>query len=87
MARRKTINLERVRATYRKIRDGVIRDDLLDTFTPREVNELLKIDWAGTSLPKHRKGNLRGETELFIRISSRPALYSLAESIIRTKTA
>jgi hypothetical protein len=71
--------MKRTRETYRQIRDAVIAGLLGEEFTPAEVNRVLGIDWAGVFLPKHRVGNPRRETELFVRISSRPALYRLVE--------
>jgi hypothetical protein len=45
-------------------------------FTPADVNRTLKIDWAGTFLPKHRKGNPGRYTVLFIRVER--GVYRLA---------
>ena len=65
------------RDTIRRIRDAVWRGRLVEPFSPRDVNRELGITWAGTFLPKHRVGNPGGYTELFERVSSRPALYRL----------
>jgi len=43
---------------------------------PKDVNRKLKIDWAGTFLPKHRKGNPGGYTVLFVRVER--GVYRLA---------
>ncbi len=61
--------------TARKIREAVHSGKLPQQFTPAQVNKALNIDWAGKFLPKHRVGNPRNETELFVRI--RPGLYRL----------
>ena len=63
--------------TIRRIRDAVSRGRLEEPFSPRDVNDALDIHWAGTFLPKHRTGNPGGYTELFVRVSRRPALYRL----------
>ena len=63
--------------TIQRIRDAVRRGLLEEPFSPREVNDTLGIDWAGTFLPKHRVGNPGGDTELFVQVSHRPALYRL----------
>ncbi len=56
------------RETIRRIRAAVRAGRLREPFTPADVNRILGIDWAGVFLPKHRVGNPRGETELFIRV-------------------
>ena len=73
------------RETVRQIKDAVQNGNLPFEFTPAQVNRVLKIHWAGVFLPKHRRDNLKGETEQFIRISSRPARYKLTtiKSIIQ----
>lgn len=63
------------RETIRKIREAVRIGKLPQEFTPAQVNKVLNIRWAGNFLPKHRIGNPRNETELFVRI--RPGLYRL----------
>ena len=65
------------RRTIRGIRNAVEHGTLSNPFTPQQVNAVLGINWAGTFLPKHREGNPGGNTELFIQVSSRPALYRL----------
>lgn len=65
------------RETITKIRQAVKSGSLPEEFTPLKVNEFLKIDWAGTFLPKHRVGNPGGYTELFIR--ARRGWYRLKE--------
>jgi hypothetical protein len=45
------------RDTIRRIREAVQSGRLGDTFTPADVNRVLRIHWAGTFLPKHRVGN------------------------------
>ncbi len=56
------------RETISRIRKAVREGGLPEEFTPKEVNRLLRIRWAGVFLPKHRVGNPRNETELFIRL-------------------
>ena len=63
--------------TIRLIRDAVCLGLLEEPFSPRDVNEALGICWGGIFLPKHRVGNPGGNTELFVRISCRPAQYRL----------
>ena len=63
--------------TIRRIRDAVRNGNLEEPFSPKGVNDVLGIDYAGAFLPKHRVGNPGGYTELFVRVSSRPALYRL----------
>ena len=63
--------------TIRRIRDAVSGGTLAEPFSPRQVNDALGIHWAGNFLPKHRVGNPGGETELFVQVSHRPALYRL----------
>jgi len=48
-----------------------------EPFTPADVNALLGIHWAGVFLAKHRAANPGGNTELFDRVSSRPARYQI----------
>jgi hypothetical protein len=57
------------RKTIAAIRAAVRRGTLSRAFTPADVNKVLKIDWAGTFLPKHRVANPGGYTELFVRVS------------------
>ena len=64
--------------TIRRIRDAVGHGTLEMPFSPRDVNDALGISWGGTFLPKHRIGNPGGNTELFMKVSCRPALYRLA---------
>jgi hypothetical protein len=65
------------RDTIRRIREAVRSGALRQQFTPEDVNRTLKIEWAGTFLPKQRKGNPGGYTVLFVRIER--GLYRLAE--------
>ncbi len=68
----------RERNTIRRIREAVHDGRLLEPFTPRDVNAALGIYWAGAFLPKHRVGNPRGNTEIFVQVSaSRPVRYRL----------
>ena len=62
--------------TIRRIREGVLSGKLSEPFSPAELNRFLGIRYAGTFLPRHSVGNTR-TTELFERVSSRPALYRL----------
>ena len=64
--------------TIQKIRAAVQNGSLRTTFSPNAVNFALGIESAGVFLPKHRIGNPGGNTELFIQVSYRPALYRLA---------
>jgi hypothetical protein len=57
------------RKTIRRIREAVRKGTLPREFTPKEVNQLLRIHWAGVFLPKHRVGNPGHETEHFVRLS------------------
>ena len=66
-------------ATIRRIRAAVTHGRLVEPFSARDVNGVLGIHWAGNFLSKHRVGNTRGETELFVRVSRRPARYRLVE--------
>ncbi len=63
------------RETIRKIREAVRTGKLPTQFTPKMVNAVLSIDWAGTFLPKHREDNPGGYPELFVRV--RRGLYRL----------
>lgn len=63
--------------TIRRIREAVWRGDLTEPFDARRVNDAVGITWAGTFLPKHRFGNPNDATELFVRVSDKPALYRL----------
>ena len=63
--------------TIRRIREAVAYGLLEEPISPRDVNDVLGIHWGGTFLPKHRVGNPGGYTELFVQVSSRPALYRL----------
>jgi hypothetical protein len=58
------------RETIRKIRHAVRDARLPREFTPELVNKLLRINWAGTFLPKHRVGNPGRNTQLFMRVRS-----------------
>ena len=70
--------IEREGKTIRRIRDAVGHGVLEETFSPRDVNDALGISWGGTFLPKHRIGNPGRNSELFLQVSCRPALYRLA---------
>ena len=63
--------------TIRNIREAVRRGRLVEPFSPQDVNIALGITYGSTFLPKHRVGNPGGNTELFVQISSYPALYRL----------
>ena len=63
--------------TIRRIRRAVRQGELEEPFSPNKVNDALGIGYAGTFLPKHRIGNPGGNTELFVQVSHRPALYRL----------
>ena len=63
------------RGTIKKIREAVRSDTLGGQFTPADVNQALKIHWAGTFLPKHRESNPGGYTELFVQLGR--GLYRL----------
>ena len=66
--------------TIRRIRDAVRHGDVEEPFSPQRVSAVLAINWSGIFLPKHRVGNPGGDTEFFVRVSSRSALYRLAPS-------
>jgi hypothetical protein len=66
------------RETIRRIREAVHAGRLSREFTPADVNRVLSIDWAGTFLPKHRKGNPGGNTVLFVSVRS--GVYRLSEA-------
>ena len=68
------------RKTIQRIRDAVCDGILEEPFSPREINNVLGIRWGGTFLPKHRAGNPGGNTELFVRVNRRPALYRLTSN-------
>lgn len=63
--------------TIQRIRAGVRSGKLAEPFKPADVNRLLRIDWAGTFLPKHCEGN-GYTTEHFVRV--RRGLYRLKSS-------
>ena len=63
--------------TVKAIRELVFEGVLHEPFSPRGVNNELGIEWARTFLPKHRVGNPGGNSELFIRETSQPAMYRL----------
>jgi hypothetical protein len=54
--------------TIRRIREQVRTGKVVEPFGPNDVNKALKIDWAGTFLPKHRVGNPGHNSELFVRV-------------------
>lgn len=61
--------------TIKDIREAVRRGKLQVPFSPKNVNAALGIHWAGNFLPRHRVGNPGGNSELFVQINERPALY------------
>ncbi len=63
------------RDTIRRIRKAVADGRLAEPFRAADVNRALKIDFAGTFLPKHRVGNPDDNTELFVQVSR--GLYRL----------
>ena len=63
--------------TIRDIRAAVADARLSEPFGPAQVNAAVGIDYARVFLPKHRVGNPGGNSELFVRVSRRPALYRL----------
>lgn len=66
------------RGSIRRIREAVHVGRLPREFTPADVNKALGIDWAGTFLPKHRKGNPGRNAVLFVRV--RTGVYRLSEA-------
>ena len=56
-----------------KILESVNNGNLKEPFSPQEVRNATDFPRAGNFLPKHRVGNLCGNTELFARVSQRPA--------------
>ncbi len=66
------------RETIRRIREAVHTGMLPRQFSSADVNRALRIDWAGTFLPKHRKGNPGRNTVLFVRVRS--GVYRLSEA-------
>jgi len=68
--------------TIKRIREAVRQGKLQEQFSPKEVNAALGIYSAGNFLPKHRVGNPGGNTELFVQINDRPALYSLKDEAV-----
>ncbi len=63
--------------TIQQIRAGVRSGKLIEPFKPADVNKFLRIDWAGTFLPKHCEGN-GYTTEHFVRVGR--GLYRLKSS-------
>jgi hypothetical protein len=63
------------RWTITEIKRAVREGRLTEPFRASEVNKALGIAYAGTFLPKHRKGNPGGFTVLFIRVGR--GLYRL----------
>ncbi len=71
------------RETAMRIREAVRRGVLPKEFTPKEVNRLLRIHWAGVFLPKHREAERWSpahaqmlpveffETRVFVQLSHR----------------
>jgi hypothetical protein len=55
---------------------------LKESFTPKEANSALGINFGGTFLPKHCVGNPGGNTPLFIRIA--PGRYSFNKEHLST---
>jgi hypothetical protein len=54
--------------TIERIKKAIAGKRLSQPFAASDVNSELGIDWAGTFLPKHRKGNPGGYREFFERI-------------------
>jgi hypothetical protein len=54
--------------TIRRIREAVAAGKLKQPFRAADVNEALRIDFAGTFHPKHRVGNPGNNTELFVQV-------------------
>jgi len=63
------------RKTIRAIREAVRTGKIPPEFRAAQVNDALRITWAGSFLPKHRVGNTDGNTELFVWV--RRGLYRL----------
>lgn len=63
------------RDMIRRIKEVVRSGKLPERFTPAQVNKTLSVNWAGTFLPKHRVGNPRNNSELFVQIGR--GLYRL----------
>jgi hypothetical protein len=58
-----------MRETMRRIHVLAKSGKLPLEFTPAVINDLLRIDWAGTFLPKHSEENPGGYTIHFVRLS------------------
>lgn len=63
------------RDTIRRIRQAVADRRLAEPFRAADVYRVLRIDFAGTFLPKHRVGNPGNNTELFVQVNR--GLYRL----------
>ena len=64
--------------TILRIQIAVRAGKLPAKFTPKQVNSVLGIDWAGVFLAKHRVGNPGGNTELFVQVGR--GLYRLKDN-------
>ena len=78
----KAVMSKREGKTIKHIREAVLQGKLQEPFSPNDVNTALGIHWAGNFLPKHRVGNPGGDTELFVQINDRPALYCLKDQAV-----
>ena len=67
----------RLGTRIQKILESVNNGNLKEPFSPQEVRKATDFPSAGNFLPKHRVGNPGGNTELFVQVSQRPALYRL----------
>lgn len=56
-----------MRKTFRRFQEAVEAGRLIEPFTVAEARAATGIPWAGNFLAKHRAGNPRGETQLFVR--------------------
>lgn len=57
------------RDTIRRIRQAVADRRLTEPFRAADVNRVLRIDFAGTFLPKHRVGNPGNNMGLFVHVN------------------
>lgn len=63
--------MKRQGSTITRIQEAVLKEP----FRAADVNEALRIDWAGTFLPKHAEDNPGGYTVWFVRVAR--GLYRL----------
>jgi len=66
-------------STLLRICTAVGDGTLHQPFRPKDVNEVLGIQWAGTFLPKHREGNPGGYNAFFKRVAR--GLYRLLPNV------